>query len=246
MRRFFLPMEAIVDGLATVKGDLYRHMAKVLRMKAGDRVILADGQGSEYTGLIKQVERDRLTIVVDIPHGETVQEEGPAITLYQGIPKGDKMDFLLQKCTELGISAIVPFTSSRTILKITRERELERLERWRRIVAEAARQSKRSSIPSISPIMDFGEAVRSADDPVRLMLWEGETANRLKPVLLGTNAPASAAVIVGPEGGLSENEAELAAANGFTPITMGKRILRTETAGIAIMAVLQFCWGDMG
>lgn len=246
MRRFFLPRDAICDGTATVSGDLFRHMVRVLRLKRGTRVLLADGAGGEYAGRIERIGRERLTINIEEERAEGTAERTPRITLFQGLPKGSKMELILQKCSELGVAELVPYVSGRTVPRLPPGREEERLRRWRRIAGESARQSNRSSIPRVAGIREFSEAVRSADEPVKLLLWEGETANGLRAVVAGIPAPESVAVLIGPEGGLSAEEAGEAMANGFIPVTLGRRILRTETAGIAVLAILQFLWGDLG
>jgi 16S rRNA (uracil1498-N3)-methyltransferase len=246
MRRFFINREAIRDGSACITGNLFRHMIKVLRLKIGTRVIFTDEEGSQYTGVISSIEKSVLTATIEkTMHGQC-SETGVPITLFQGLPKGNKMEFILQKGTELGVSEIIPFVASRSIPRPAREREEERIVRWRRIALEAARQSNRSMSPNISPVVDFSQIPVISPQPVKLLLWEKEKSNRLKTVLSGMPAPESIAVMVGPEGGLTEGEAETAVENGFIPVTMGSRILRTETAAIAILAILQFFWGDMG
>ena len=141
---------------------------------------------------------------------------------------------------------MVPFVSGRSVARLPKDREAERLERWRKIIREAARQSDRTTIPRLSPVMGLSEALATADQTVKLLLWEEEKANRLKSVLGSQPFPESVAVMVGPEGGLSAEEAAAATAAGFVPVSLGTRILRTETAGIALLAILQFYWGDMG
>jgi 16S rRNA (uracil1498-N3)-methyltransferase len=173
-------------------------------------------------------------------------ESGPRITLFQGIPKGDKLEFILQKCTELGVAGIVPFMACRSVARVPAVRLKEKLERWRRIVREAARQSNRTSVPEISFAWELVEVLRLAEHPVKLLLWEEEQAGTLKKVLAQLSPPERIAVIVGPEGGLTAEEAASAVKCGFIPVSLGKRIVRTETAGLAIVTILQFYWGDMG
>jgi 16S rRNA (uracil1498-N3)-methyltransferase len=246
MRRFFIDESAITDNTALVTGNLFCHMTRALRLKIGTRVILSDGIGRRHVGMITTIERDHLIIQLQESSRETVKSRGPQLTLYQGLPKGSKMEFILQKCTELGADSLAPFISERSVARLPKERETERMERWRRIVREAARQSNRTTIPHLSPVTDFSELVASADQTVRLLLWEEEKSNRLRSVLDSLPVPDSAAIMVGPEGGLSGEEAAVAESAGFIPVTLGTRILRTETAGIALLAVLQFYWGDMG
>lgn len=246
MRRFFFDKSAIEEGKAIITGNLFRHMAKVLRLKNGTEVTLVDQEGTRYSGLIQDVGRERLIIPLKIEGPEPVITKGPGITLFQGLPKGNKMELILQKSTEMGVSGIVPFVAARSIPRLPKEREKERLVRWQRISLEAARQSGCSTLPEISQIRDFQEALGLASQSVKLLLWEKEEANRLRSVLEELPVPESVAVLVGPEGGLTRDEAEAAIQTGFIPVTLGKRILRTETAAIAILAILQFFWGDMG
>lgn len=245
MRRFFVPSGSLDGQTVTIDGELHHHMIRVLRLKAGTRVLLADGKG-ESRGTIDHVGKESLTIVLE---GETLPVEtgtGPAITLYQGLPKGDKLELILQKGTELGATAIVPFQASRSVSRVGAAQSDNKLERWQRIADEAARQSQRASLPRISFAGSFGEMLRSANQSLKLLLWEEEQETLLRTVLAGRTAPESVAVIVGPEGGLSGEEARQARDSGFIPVSLGSRILRTETAGLAILSILQFHWGDLG
>ncbi len=221
-------------------------MTRVLRLKAGAPVLLADGEGHEAPGTIVQVGKESITIARD---GEVLAESadsGPAITLYQGVPKGDKLELILQKGTELGAAAIVPFQADRSVSRIGQEQRSSKLERWQRIADEAARQSQRISLPRISFAGSLNEVLKSANQSLKLLLWEEERETRLRTVLAGQPPPESIAVIVGPEGGLTEKEASQARETGFVPVSLGSRILRTETAGLAILSILQFHWGDIG
>jgi 16S rRNA (uracil1498-N3)-methyltransferase len=173
-------------------------------------------------------------------------ERGPRITLYQGIPKGEKLELILQKCTELGVAEIVPFIAARSVSRPSSERLKEKLERWRRIAMEAARQSKRVTVPEINFAPDMAELCQHADHDVKLLLWEEERSLSLKQILGELGHPERVAVVIGPEGGLSSEEVAIALKFGFRSITLGKRIVRTETAGLAIVAILQFLWGDLG
>lgn len=246
MRRFFIDEKAIEGGNAIISGNLFCHMSRVLRLKIGTRVILSDGIGRRHAGVIESVGKENMTVRLEESSSEPVRPVKPLLTLYQGLPKGSKMEFILQKSTELGADVLVPFVSGRSVARLPKDREVERMERWRKIIREAARQSDSTIIPQISPVMGLTEILATADQTVKLLLWEEEKANRLKSVLGSQPFPESVAVMVGPEGGLSAEEATAAAAAGFIPVTLGTRILRTETAGIALLAVLQFYWGDMG
>ncbi|KAF0221243.1 MAG: hypothetical protein FD174_381 [Geobacteraceae bacterium] len=246
MRRFFIPSHTFTGNAVTITGDTFRHMVKVLRLKAGARLLLANGEGQEAEGVIQRIDRESLIIALGETRPAQAAESGPRITLYQGLPKGDKMDLIVQKSTELGVAEIVPFLAARSVTRVRGEQAEERVARWQRIAQEAARQSQRTSIPRVSLAGDLAAVLCQARNPVKLLLWEEERTNRLKEALASIPHPESIAVIVGPEGGLSSEEAEAARENGFCPISLGKRIVRTETASLVILAILQFYWGDIG
>jgi len=246
MRRFFIDENAVTDNTALVTGNLFCPMTRVLRLKIGTRVILSDGKGRRHVGSIASIGKECLTVSITRSLTEPEKTSGPLLALFQGLPKGSKMEFILQKCTELGADSFVPFLSERTVARLPKEREAERLERWSRVIRESARQSARTSLPLLSPVRDFSEIVGTADQTVKLLLWEEEKSNRLRSVLDSLPRPDSVALLVGPEGGLSRGEVASAESWGFIPVTLGTRILRTETAGMALLSILQFYWGDMG
>ena len=247
MRRFILPPETFTgNGTVTVTGAPFRHMARALRLAAGDRVLLADGSGREFRGTIRRVEAASLAVDLEELAPQATPEAGPRLTLLQGLPKGDKMDLIVQKATELGVAAIVPLLAGRSVPRLAPERSAARLERWRRIAREAARQSGRATVPVVAPLQTLPEALRLSAAELRLFLWEGEREHHLRTVLAATSPPASVELLVGPEGGFSAAEAAAATAGGFSPTCLGRRILRTETAGLAVLAVLQYLWGDLG
>lgn len=247
MRRFFIPPGTIPDNCVTITGDLFRHIATVLRLKPGSRIALADGSGREYVGCIAKMDADSLDVTIEERWAEPASAAGPRITLFQGLPKGDKLELILQKGTELGVAGIVPFEAARSITRLPEGRLTEKLERWQRIAREAARQSQRLSVPNVFFARDMEEVLAQAEQhAVKLLLWEGEEPGTLRKLLAETRPPESVAIIVGPEGGLTADEVKRAENRGFVSVSFGKRILRTETAGLAILAILQFCWGDIG
>jgi 16S rRNA (uracil1498-N3)-methyltransferase len=246
MRRFIVPQLNLGQGTVTISSDLHHHMTRVLRMKTGTRLILADGEGHEARGTVVEVGKESLTVELEGEGRSAAAEAGPRITLYQGLPKGDKLELIIQKGTELGVAAIIPFPTSRSVSRLDVERAEIKVARWQRIANEAARQSKRASLPRIAVAGNLAEVLRSATQSVKLLLWEEEGDNRLRSALAKLPLPESIAIIVGPEGGLSEEEVRQARESGFIPVSLGHRILRTETAGLALLAILQFHWGDMG
>ena len=246
MRRFIVTPEVFADGCAIISGDLFRHMAKVLRLKPGAGVLLADGMGTEFTGIIDSVGTESLVVTIQESCVVTPVAAVPRITLYQGLPKGDKLEFILQKTTELGVADVIPFIAARSVPRIRKGEEAEKVARWQRIVQEAARQSGRSSVPQVSLAGSLAEVVNMSGQAVKFLLWEGEKVNRLKDTLAGLAKPESIALIVGPEGGLSAEEAAIATDSGFIPVSLVPRIVRTETASLVMMAIVQFYWGDIG
>ena len=246
MRSFFLGSNKVEDDAVIVTGELYRHMARVLRLQAGSEVTLIDDAGHELAGVIAEVGAKRLTVRITGRVIVSEPEGGVRITLYQGLPKGEKLDLILQKCTELGIAEVVTFDASRSIVKLRGDRGAGRLERCEKIVQEAARQSGRRTAPKVSIGGSLETVLRDCRHAVKLLLWEGEQTLGLAACFRAHQAPESVAIVVGPEGGLSEEEVAQAIACGFTPVSLGRRILRTETAGFAMLSILQFHWGDMG
>lgn len=246
MRRFVVDKGTIVGDEAVIHGYLHRHMVKVLRLKPGASVLLTDGEGGEYYGAIQSIDAMSLQILIEKKSLAAAHDPGPRITLYQGLPKGDKLEYVLQKCTELGAAEIVPFTAARSVVKLRAERGADRVARWQKIVTEAARQSQQATVPRISLADSLADVVQQSHHSVKLLLWEEEQATRLKETLARQSIPESIAVLVGPEGGITPEEAATAVSAGFIPVSLGKRILRTETAGIVIVSILQFYWGDIG
>jgi 16S rRNA (uracil1498-N3)-methyltransferase len=173
--------------------------------------------------------------------------EAVRITLAQSLPKTDKMDLIIQKATELGASNIAPFVSSRSIPVLTPDKARQRRERWQKIALEAARQCRRPDVPEVGPVVTFREMLdASADAQLKIIFWEEEEGTTIKRVL-GEHADALSIVIaIGPEGGFSPEEVEAARARGFIPTTLGKQVLKTETAGLATLAIIQYERGIFG
>jgi 16S rRNA (uracil1498-N3)-methyltransferase len=219
-------------------------MVKVLRIAAGEVVMLADGQGREVKAEISEILKESLIALPCGMPAKTEQADSTEITLYQGLPKGDKIDLILQKVTELGVDRIVIFAADRSVPRIEQAKEESRLLRWQKIISEASRQSCRETIPEVTYARSLADALRPGGHAINLLVWEDEKNQRLKE-LLNRPAPASIGFIIGPEGGLTKAEAGVAQSAGYQPVSLGKRILRTETAGLALMAILQYQWGDL-
>jgi 16S rRNA (uracil1498-N3)-methyltransferase len=243
IRRFFVPPGAIEGVEVSLPPELARRLATVLRFKRGDRVVLADGRGRDY-----EVEITALTprsgsaaVVVERPSPPEPRVE---LVLYQSLVRPQRFELVLEKGTELGVARFVPLVSGRAQVKA--EGGSQRAERWRRIVMEAAEQSGRGRIPAVDPPAAFAEAVRAAPG-LRLLPWEGERAKGLRSSLRGAG-PKSATVslFIGPEGGFSEEEAALAREAGCVTGSLGRRILRSETAGIVAAALVMHELGELG
>ncbi len=242
MHRFFVPPADLAGATVTLSGEPLHHLATVLRLGAGAEVLLLDGQGQVCRCRIERL--DRRTAAATVLERWSEREGVLPLRLLQGVPKGERMELVLQKGTELGISAFTPVVTSRSIGRVDAEREEKRQLRWQRIISEAARQSRRPLLPHIGPSLTLAEALAATSETLRLILWEGES--RPLAEVLPLQAPASVALLVGPEGGFSSDEAALAGRHGFVAVGLGPRILRSETAGFAVAAILGHRYGDLG
>ena len=244
MRRFIIPTLPHDATEITLDGDLYRHLITVLRLKPGNSFMLATPDGASCTASIQEIGTGTVTLHLG-QQASTSNRSPLRIELYQGMPKGDKLELIIQKATELGVARIVPYHAERSITRIPDQRLSERLTRWQRIATEAARQSG-ATVPEITVAANLSKALDSCDTELRLLPWEEEQTNGLRQLLATSTAPASVALIIGPEGGFSAGEVAIAEAYGCRTVSLGPRILRTETAGFALMAILQQAWGDIG
>ncbi len=244
MPRFFVPASDIADGTASVGGSEFRHLQRVLRLREGDHVTLFDDAGMEHAGVV--VSLSPRVALVRVTASTAPRRESPlALTLYQGIPKGRKMDLVVEKATELGVQTIVPFSSAFS-LGASAGAGAKR-ERWQRIAVAAAKQSGRTSVPSIAAPLSFAEVVgAAAAHDLRLLFFEGAGTMAFLAVPEPATRPTSAAIVIGPEGGFSRDETAAAHDAGFALVAMGPRILRTETAALVAATLVQARWGDLG
>jgi 16S rRNA (uracil1498-N3)-methyltransferase len=246
MRRFFVQPEFLHQSCGTIDGDLFRHISTVLRLKPGESLLLADGCGHEAIAVIKAIGKNGATVDLEPFYPVPSDEAALPITLCQGLPKGEKMDLILQKATELGVSRIVPFNAERSVARLEGERIEKRISRWERIVQESSRQSMRGTVPSTGFCGNLQELLAREHGDLKLLLWEDEKEQGLRELAKKMEKPGSVSIIIGPEGGLTSEEAAKAEAAGYIPVTLGRRILRTETAGLAVVSILQYLWGDLG
>ena len=243
MRRFTLPPERVVDGRVTFDVEESRHLARVLRLRPGDTVIATDGAGRDYTVRLDSVGEPATGTVLAVARG--APESPLAITLVQGVPKGDKMEAIVRAATELGVARVRPALCERTIVRLEPGRWRDRARRWQRVAREAAKQCGRAVIPEVEPPRALGECLAGETVDLGLCLWEGGGVP-LPEALAAATAPRSALIVIGPEGGLAPAEVDAARARGLTIAALGPRILRTETAGPAVIAILQARFGDLG
>lgn len=241
MHRFFAEPGQIGEKEIVITGADVNHIRNVLRMRADEEVLIADGQGAEYrcklTDLGENEVRAQILWKLD---GNA--ELASAVTLFQGLPKSDKMDLIVQKCVELGVDRIVPVSTKRAVVKLDAKKEQTRLKRWNTISESAAKQSGRGVIPEVSGVMTFGKALEEAKklDVLLIPYERAENMAETRRVMGSIQPGQSVGIFIGPEGGFEESEVEEAVAAGAQAITLGKRILRTETAGLAVMAMLGY------
>lgn len=259
MIRIFLPPENLISEQILITGDHARHLSLVLRVKPGEPLIIFDGSGYKYFCKILQVHKKE--IVVEKVKKEPCYAESPvSITLAQGIAKGEKMDLIIQKATELGVSRIIPLITERSEVRHT-----EKVGRWRKIALSASEQSGREKITEIKEVVSIEEFLentpltpleRGKQFPLlkkedeggflKIIFSEEHDERNLKKLLLDHKDAKNILILVGPEGGFSEEEISAAVQNDFLKVSLGPRILRTETAPLAAISIIQYELGDMG
>jgi 16S rRNA (uracil1498-N3)-methyltransferase len=244
MRRFFVPASQIHASQVILRGAEFHHLRHVLRLAVGDRIILRDDLGNEHEGTITMVGASEAEVRLTV--SRPAVQSSFSLTLVQGLLKGQKMDLLMEKATELGVSAIIPFSSTFTVAQVPSERSHERLARWQRIAQSAAKQSG-SVVPQIFPVQSFAEIIMATHVPdEKVLLYEREREHSLKAFAQSRSALSSLLVIVGPEGGFAEEEVTQAREAGFHIVRLGSQVLRAETAGIVAVALCQFLWSNGG
>ncbi|MBM4417568.1 MAG: 16S rRNA (uracil(1498)-N(3))-methyltransferase [Chloroflexi bacterium] len=242
--RFFVPPGTVRDGTVRFSRDQAHQISTVLRMDVGDRVIVLDNSGWSFTVTLSLVRRGETTGSV-IERSLVTSEPRTKITLYFAMIRTARLEMTLQKCTELGVVAFVPILTERCIAGDVDDLTSRKIERWNRIIAEAAEQSGRGKLPALLPTAPFDTAL----DGVRgtsLILWEGERTRTLRDALPSGGRSFAINVFVGPEGGFTDREIDRARTGGVVPTTLGPRILRAETASIAVVSALLFTQADLG
>lgn len=242
MYRFFVEPEQVGEKEITITGSDVNHIKNVLRMKPEETILISSGESLEYTCYIRELKEEEI-----IAHIMYVQESGyelpSRLYLFQGLPKSDKMELIIQKAVELGVHEIIPVASKRAVVKLDEKKEEKKRTRWQAISESAAKQSKRMYVPEVKKVMSFSQAVEYAGQldvvlvPYELAKGMGETREIIGKIKKGQ----SVGIFIGPEGGFEEAEVELAVEKANAKaITLGKRILRTETAGLTVLSILMF------
>lgn len=230
------------DKRVTIEGGDVNHIKNVLRMKIGEELNVSNGQdGREYRCAILSLEEERIVCELRFIKEDNV-ELPSRITLFQGLPKADKMEMIVQKAVELGIYEIIPVATKRCVVKLDEKKAVSKVSRWQGIAEAAAKQSKRGIIPTVSGVMNFREAIQKANEMnVKLIPYElADGMEHTREILEGLKPGQDIGIFIGPEGGFEESEIQYARDNGVEPITLGKRILRTETAGMVVLAWLGY------
>ena len=246
MPKFFVAPEKVSENKIVIDTDDVNHIRRVLRLKENDTIEVCDTTGMDYTAVIENMtEKSVICKITDSRKSDT--ESNLRVTLFQGIPKCSKMDYIIEKTTELGIFSIVPVTMSRCVVKLENAKaEQKKQERWQKIAVAAAKQSGRGIIPEIEMPLTVDEAIeRMKKSDLAFVPYECETSNRLKPMLLENNEAVEISIMIGPEGGFDPTEISKIHESGIKTITLGKRILRTETAGEAVLAMIRYELGDI-
>ena len=236
MASFYLGAPRADGEVAPLAAEESRHVLKVLRMNVGDELCAIDGCGGRFEAKIDSV--DQNTVWVKLCNRLPDNESAVRITLYQGLPKADKMELIIQKAVELGVYQVIPVAVKRCVVKLDEKKEASKLKRWQGIAEAAAKQSKRGIIPQVTGCMSFHDAVKmAAAMDVRLIPYElAEDMQKTRELIDGLKPGQEIAIFIGPEGGFDDGEIREALDNGIQPVTLGRRILRTETAGMTVLA----------
>lgn len=241
MYRFFVKQEQIGENTICIQGKDVNHIKNVLRMKPGERVLVSDGQDREYTCSISQLYEEKVIVNIEDINGPA-RELPMKVTLFQALPKGDKMETVIQKMIELGAYEIVPVATKRCVVKLDTKKAVAKTKRWNAIAESAAKQSKRGIIPEVTGPIGFGEALKMAEamDMVLFPYEEARDMEKTRKIIAKIKPGMKIGIFIGPEGGFAKEEVDKAMEINAEPITLGKRILRTETAGMALMSVLMY------
>lgn len=241
MHRFFVEKEQIEDTKIHITGTDVNHIRNVLRMKIKDELLISAGENLEYTCCIEEITPEE--VLAEVLYVQEVGLELPSkLYLFQGLPKSDKMELIIQKAVELGVYEVIPVATRRAVVRLDEKKEVSKRKRWQGISESAAKQSGRMVIPQVTAVMSFAQALECAKElDVRLIPYElARGMEEAKSCIEQITPGQSVGIFIGPEGGFAPEEITLALEHGMRPITLGKRILRTETAGMALLSILMF------
>lgn len=241
LTRVHVPGPLTSGGRHTIEGDAANHIARVLRLERGDPLTVFDGRGGEYAARIEELRKG--AVIVAVADRSTAVRESPlSLTLAQGVSRGERMDWVVQKATELGATSIVPVLTERTVVRLDAKQAERKLLHWQGIAAAACEQSGRDRLPAVAAPLSLAEFLRAVDSRATRVLLS--PAARLRVADL-PRPDGEVVVLIGPEGGLAEAEQQAAVAAGFAPVRLGPRVLRTETAAVAALTLLQHHFGDL-
>ncbi|MBE7036298.1 MAG: 16S rRNA (uracil(1498)-N(3))-methyltransferase [Ruminococcaceae bacterium] len=243
MSKFFVEKKQITDIGIEIIGTDVNHIVKVLRAKIGDTLVICDGEGIDYEAVIEALSKDSVKTKI-IRSYPCKTEPKTKVTLYQGLPKQGKMEWIIEKCTEIGIHTIVPVQMTRSVVKLSEEQAQKKLERWQKTAEAAAKQCGRGLIPQIKMPITISELSKEDLPEFLLLPYEDEQANSVKTAL-SSKKEASAGIFIGPEGGFAPDEVVQLKGLGAKTVTLGPRILRTETAGSVALSLLLYEWDEM-
>jgi 16S rRNA (uracil1498-N3)-methyltransferase len=247
MHKFFVPKHSIVDNVAIIDGEDVKHIYKVLRLKVSDKVSINNCEGKEYIGEITLI--DKKQVIINLLKENPINNESDIEAyLFQGLPKSTKMDLIVQKNTELGVKAITPVITERVVVK-TELKEFKKVDRWNRIALEASKQSKRSLVPQINDPIDFENLLAQLKHMDLVVVpYENEEGYGIKKTVqnIGEKHIVKVGIVIGPEGGFEECEILKLKEIGAEIVTLGPRILRTETAGFTCLSLIMYELGDLG
>lgn len=236
--RIFTEQALITGELLQLEDAASHHLGKVLRMQAGRELILFNGTGGEFAAIIQDVSKKYVTVAI-AEHMADNRESPLQLELAIGISRGERFEWVLQKATELGVTKITPLITERTEVKVGGDRQEKLTDRWQQIIISACEQCQRNLLPELSAPIHIADWLASVNSDLRFVLH-----HRDSKTLPADQKPQSATLLIGPEGGLSESEIALAQAKNFNALTLGPRVLRTETAPVAAISLVQYLWGD--
>lgn len=241
MHHFFVTPEQVKESHIYIEGTDVNHIKNVLRMRVGEELCLSDGIANEYLCEIESMESDVVCVRIKAKQ-EAANELPSKLYLFQGLPKSDKMELIIQKAVELGVYEVIPVATKRAVVKLDDKKASKKVERWNSIAESGAKQSGRNVIPKVKDVVSYKEAVEYAKElDVRLIPYElAEGMQETKKIISNIKPGQSVGIFIGPEGGFEASEVEYAMERGVVPITLGKRILRTETAGLTTLSILMY------